>query len=148
MSKAPWRHFHELQPRAHLLVGLMPPERSFGTGEIRALQNVVLRLIRKQQPSGRYSATVVRDAGRAEVYFAFENKADAEKVAAIVKAKAARLYPGWASQQAFQLEGPAVSAIEALLPPARTGEKLAGGDGLTVGCRIRRGSWAPYTPGE
>jgi hypothetical protein len=116
MSKVPWHHFQKLQPRAHLLVGVMPPDQSFGTGEMRAVQNVVLRLIGKQRPSGRYSATVVHDAGRPEMYFAFENEADAEGLAAIVKATATRLYPGWASQQAFCLDEPAVSAIEVLLP--------------------------------
>ena len=40
----------------------------------------------------------------------------AELLAALVKAKATRLYPGWASQQAFCLDEPAVSAIEVLLP--------------------------------
>jgi hypothetical protein len=148
MSKAPWHHFKHLQPRAHLLVGLMPPDLSFGTGEMRAVQNVVLRLIGQQRPSGRYSATVVRDAGRPEMYFAFENEADAKGLAALVKAKATRLYPGWASQQAFRLDGPAVSAIEASLPPPKSREKPARGDELTVGYRIRRGSRARSKPSD
>ena len=90
----------------------------------------------------------MRDAGRAELYFAFEDKADADALAAIVKAKTTGLYPGWASQQAFRLDGPAVSAIEASLPPRKTGEKQAGGDQQTVGSRIRRGSRAPFEPRE
>jgi hypothetical protein len=126
----------------------MPPDRSFGTGEMQAAQSVLLRLIGKHRPSGRYSSTVVRDAGRAELYFAFENKADADALAAIVEAKATGLYPGWASQQVFRLDGPAVSAIEASLPPRKTGEKPAGGDQQTVGLRIRRGSRAPFKPRE
>ena len=126
----------------------MAPDRSFGTGEIHALQNVVLRLLSKQQkPSGRYAAMVVREAGRPEVYFAFENEADADQLAAVVKAKATRRYPGWASQQVFSLEGPAVRAIEASLPPPRIRERPVGED-QKVGYRIRRRSRAPFKPSE
>jgi hypothetical protein len=148
MSKAPWNDFHDLQPRSHLLVGVVPADRFYGTGELRIFQNVLLRLLRKQNPSGRYSATVVRDAGRTEVYFAFENKADADQLTAIVAAKATRRYPGWASQQAFRLDGPAILAIEASLPPPRTKGKPARNVEQTVGYRIRRGSRAPFKPSE
>lgn len=83
-----------------------------------------------------------------EVYFAFENKADADQLTAIVAAKATRRYPGWASQQAFRLDGPAILAIEASLPPPRTKGKPARNVEQTVGYRIRRGSRAPFKPSE
>jgi hypothetical protein len=74
MSKAPWNDFHDLQPRSHLLVGVMPADRFYGTGELRIFQNVLLRLLRKQNPSARYSATVVRDAGRTGSVFCFREQ--------------------------------------------------------------------------
>jgi hypothetical protein len=78
---------------------------------------VLKRLVSKQKPAGDYAATVVRDTGRPEVYFAFEDEADARKLAAAVKAKATGSYPGWASQWAFRLDGATVTALAASLPP-------------------------------
>ena len=62
---------------------------------------------------------MVRDAGRSEVYFAFEDGADARKLATILKAKPTGNYAGWASQRAFQLDGAMVTALAASLPAPR-----------------------------
>ena len=51
------------------------------------VQNVLKRLVSKQKPVGDFASTVVRDAGRPEVYFAFDDEADAKKSAAALEAE-------------------------------------------------------------
>jgi hypothetical protein len=104
MSRVPWHLFQERQPQAHLVVGaLVQADGPPGGDELTATQSVLTRLVRKQEPAGDYAATVVRDGGHPEVYFAFEDEADARKLAAAVQAEAADSHPGWATQRAFQL---------------------------------------------
>jgi hypothetical protein len=79
-----------------------------------------MRLVRKQDPAGDYAAAVVRDAGRPEVYCAFEDECDARKFAAAVNAKATGSYPGWASQRGFELDGVKVTELAASLPAPKT----------------------------
>jgi hypothetical protein len=99
MSRVPWHLFEGLQPQAHLVVGAIVQVAGAADGdELAATQYVLKRLVSKQKPAGDYAAAVVRDTGRPEVYFAFEDEADARKLAAAVKAKATGRYPGWASQ--------------------------------------------------
>ena len=59
-----------------------------GGGELTAAQSVLLRLARKQKLAGDYASTMVRDAGRPEIYLAFEDEGAAREFAAVVKAKA------------------------------------------------------------
>jgi hypothetical protein len=96
-----------------------------GCEELTAAQSVLTRLVRKQEQAGDYAATVVRDAGRPEVYFAFEDEADAQKLAAAVQAEATDSQPGWATQRAFQLDGVKVSALAASLPAPKTRPRQA-----------------------
>jgi hypothetical protein len=121
MSRVPWHLFQDRQPRAHLVVGVIvqadgPP----GGDELTAAQSVLLRVMRKQKPGGDYASTVVRDAGRQEIYLAFEDGGDAKEFAAATNAKATGSYPGWASQRAVRLDGAKVTALEASLPAPKT----------------------------
>ena len=77
---------------------------------------VLRRLARKQKPAGDYAATVVREAGWPEVYFAFTDEADARKFAESVQAEPIRSYPGWASQRAFEMDDARIRELEAALP--------------------------------
>jgi hypothetical protein len=112
MSRVPWHPFQDRQPRAHVVVGALGEAATDGD-ELAATIYVLMRLIRQQKPAGDYAATVVRDAGRPEIYLAFEEEGDARKFAAAVKAKASGSYPGWASQRAFQLDGVKLTALAA-----------------------------------
>jgi hypothetical protein len=121
MAKVPWHLIQDRQARAHLVVGaIVQSDGPIGGDELTAAQAVLKRLVSKQRPVGDYATTLVRDTGRPEVYFAFEDEAYARKLAAAVKAKATGTYPGWASQWAFQLDGATVTALAASLPPPRT----------------------------
>jgi hypothetical protein len=91
---------------------------------LSAAQSVLLRLVRKQKPAGNYASTMVRDAGRPEIYLAFEDEGAAREFAAVVKAKATGSYPGWASQRAFQLDGAKVTTLAASLSAPKTRQPL------------------------
>jgi hypothetical protein len=126
MSRVPWHLFNDRQLRAHLVVGeVVQADGPVGGHELTAAQSVLTRLVRMQEPAADYAATMVRDSGRPEVYFAFEDEADARKLAAAVEATATGSYPGWARQRAFPLDGATVTALAASLPPPRTRPRQA-----------------------
>jgi hypothetical protein len=76
MSRVPWHPFQDRQPRAHLVVGAAAhAEGPVAGDELKAFHSLLTRLVAKQEPVGDYAATVVRDAGRSEVHFAFEDQA-------------------------------------------------------------------------
>ena len=59
----------------------------------------------RKHPARDCAITVVREAGRPEVRLAFEQEADAQKLANAMKADAITSYSGWASQRVFELDG-------------------------------------------
>ena len=78
MSRVPWPLFQERQHRAHLVVGaVVEITKSEHGDELAAVHYVLKRLVSNQKPSGDYAASVARDGDRPEVYFAFDNEADA-----------------------------------------------------------------------
>ena len=88
MSRVPWHLFQDRQPRAHLVVGVVAQaEGPVGGDELNAVQNLLSRLVRQQKLGGDYAATVVRETGRPEVYFAFVDEADARKFGDTVQAE-------------------------------------------------------------
>jgi hypothetical protein len=155
MSRVPWHLFQDRQAQAHLVVGaLVAVAESEHEDELAVAQYVLKRLVSNQKPTGDYAATVARDGGRPEVYFAFDDEADARKFAAVLEAKTTAKHPGWASHRAFDLDSAKLRALEASLPsrrrdkgkthpPAKNAkDKPRGGDLLAVlagtktgGCR-------------
>jgi hypothetical protein len=120
MSRVPWHQFQDHQPRAHLVVGtLVQAEGPAGLQDSTAALAALRRLARQQKPASDYAATVIREAGRPELYFAFDVEADAQKFAASVKAEPTARHPGWASQRAFEMDGATIRELEGLFPPAR-----------------------------
>jgi hypothetical protein len=99
---------------------------------------VLERLVRKLEPAGTYATTIVRDAGRPQLHLAFEDDADARKLAAIVKARAT-------ARWVFKLDGAAVSLLAASLPPPRLRPKKPPPDRSPLSGGIRRGPRAPVT---
>jgi hypothetical protein len=140
MARVPWHLFQNRQPRVHLVVGALGDAATDGD-ELTATLYVLMRVIRQQKPAGDYAATVVRDAGRPEIYLAFEDEGDARKFAPAVKAEAIGSHPGWASQRAFQLDGARLAEIEASLPPPKTHVRQGQSDQSPLARRSRRGPW-------
>jgi hypothetical protein len=120
MSRMPWSGFLHRQSKAHLVVGVVAQAEGPAAGdELKEVQNLLSRLVRQQKPSGDFASTVVRDSGRPEAWFAFDDQTDARKFGDAVDAETTDTYPGWASQRAFELLGPKLAALEASLPPPR-----------------------------
>jgi hypothetical protein len=146
MSRIRWHLFQDRQPRAHLVVGaLVEVAESEHGDELAVAQYVLKRWVSKQKPAGDYAASVARDGGRPEVYFAFEDEADAQKFAAALEAEATAKYPGWASQRAFDLDGAKLRALEASLPSPQKDKRRAPPDGSSLRIRVRRGPRVPIT---
>jgi hypothetical protein len=144
MSRVPWHLFQKRQPRVHLVVGaVVQPDGPVGGDELMAAQSVLRRLVRKQEPAGDYGTTIVRETGRPELYLAFEAEDDARNLASLVAAEPTGSYPGWASQQAFLLEGAKLSALAASLPAPKAHRNEPPPDGPSLSRRVRRG---PRTP--
>jgi hypothetical protein len=114
-----------------------------GGDELSEVQLVLKRLVTNQKPAGDYATTVVRDAGRPEIYLAFEDEGDARKFAATVEAGPTGSYLGWASQRAFEMAGAKIRELQASLPPQRV--KRDPPDGTSQRIRVRRGPRAPNT---
>ena len=140
MSRVPWHLFEYRQPGAHLVVGALVEVAASDYGdELAVAQYVLKRLVSKQRPAGDYAATVARDGGRPEVYFAFENESDARKFAAVLEAETTAKPPGWASQRAFDLDGAKLRELEASLPLPQRDKRRDPPDGSSLRIRVRRG---------
>jgi hypothetical protein len=149
MSRVPWHLTQDRQSQAHLVVGVVAQaEGAVGGDELKAVQFVLNRLVRQQKLGGDYAATVVRDAGRPEVYLAFQEEADARKFGDVVQAEATERYSGWASQRAFDLPGSKLANLQASLPAPRDNPRQRIADGPRLTPRVRRGPWTPITPDD
>jgi hypothetical protein len=123
MSRVPWHLFQDRKPHAHLVVGaIVQASGPVSLNDSTVALAVLRRLARKQKPIGDYAATVVREAGWAEVYFAFADEADAQKFGASVQAGPIASYPGWASQRAFKMDSARIR--ERAMPSRRQGCSL------------------------
>jgi hypothetical protein len=127
MSRVPWHLFQDRKPHAHLVVGAI--EVAADGHELAAALNLLKRLVRQQKPAADYAASMARDAGRPEIYFAFDDEADARKFAAALNAGPAGSYLGWASQRAFELGGAKLAEIEASLPAPQENPRQREADG-------------------
>ena len=133
MSRVPWHQFEDRQLQAHLVVGVLAQaEGPAGGDELNAVQNLLNRLVRQQKPGGDYAATVVRDTGRPEVYFAFVDEADARRFGDAVQAQTTDTYSGWASERAFDLPSEKLASLEASLPAPRYNPRQRIADGTTI----------------
>ena len=144
MSRMTWSQFLPRQSQAHLVVGVVAQAEGPAAGdELKEMQNLLNRLVRQQKPSGDYATTVVRDTGRPEAWFAFDDETDARKFGDAVQAKTTDTYPGWASQRSFALDGPKLANIEASVPAPRDNPRQREADGPRLSRRLRGGPRVP-----
>jgi hypothetical protein len=144
MSRVSWSQFLHRQSQAHLVVGVAALAEGPAAGdELKEVQNLLHRLVRRQKPSGDYASTVVREAGRPEAWFAFDDETDARKFGNAVDAETTDSYSGWASQLAFELLGTKLAGLEASLPAPRDNPRQREADGPRLSRRLRGGPRAP-----
>jgi hypothetical protein len=145
MPRVPWPQILQRQAQAHLVAGVVAQaDGPTGGDELNAVQYLLNRLVRQQKLGGDYAATVVRETGRPEVYFAFADEADARKFGDTVQAEATDRYSGWASQRAFDLPSTKLANLEASLPAPKDNPRQREADGARLSRCVRRGSWTPY----
>jgi hypothetical protein len=140
MSRMPWSDFLQRQSKAHLVVGELVEftDSKYGD-ELAAVQYVLKRLASNQKRSGDYTASVARDGVRPELYFAFDNEADARKFAGVLAAEASNKYPGWASQRAFEIDGARFRELKTSLPARRRQPKQSVSDRWRLQIPVERG---------
>jgi hypothetical protein len=143
-SKVPWHLFQARQPRAHLVVGALAEVAADGD-ELAATLNLLKRLVRQQKPAGDYATTLARDSGRPEMYFAFDDEADARKFAATLEAGPTGRYPSWASQWTFEVDGEKLRVLAASLPLPKWEKRRSPPDRSSLRIRIRQWRRAPNT---
>ena len=119
MAELPWVDFIRLHPAAHLVTAsVVPPRTGHHLARLRRLLN---QLIREQAPSGDFATAIVRVTGVAEIHCSFAVKADADRLASLVKAHSPRrpdaVTGGWASHRAFALNATKEVTLAGLLAP-------------------------------
>lgn len=118
MSRLPWPELRGRQSRVHLVAAVQADQPASGP-RLKEVQQVLQRLVRARNPAGDYATTIVRETGRPELYLAFAEEGDAQKLAAELQAVATDSYPGWATQRAVRLDEATVKALAASLPCQR-----------------------------
>jgi hypothetical protein len=107
--KLSWVEMMQAHPACHLVVGVADPKLVPRPGRL------IERLLEIIRPHGRYAVTLLREAERPVVYCAFEDKADADRLAGAIHARDTAGRPGWASQRMFRLNTVTATAIAAAL---------------------------------
>jgi hypothetical protein len=138
MSRLPWPDLRVRQSRIHLVAVVQADQPASGP-RLKEVQQLLQRLVRARHPAGDYATTIVREAGRPELYLAFAEEGDARKLAAELQAVATDSYPGWATQQAVHLDGATVRALAASLPLPKTRPKQPREPGQASQLRSRHG---------
>lgn len=121
MPRLSWPDFVERHPAAHLLAGAVPPDghEEIGTPRLRRLRDLLARSIGKQPLAGDYALTVVRQSGQPEIHCGFSQASDAERIAALVRARRRPDTEAPCEHYEFPLDEEVTSAIEAALQPER-----------------------------
>jgi hypothetical protein len=117
MAELLWVDFIRLHPAGHLVTASVVPPR---TGHhLARLHRLLNQLIRERAPTDDFATAVVRVTGVAEIHCGFAARADADRLAALVKARAPSrsdgVTNGWASQRAFALNATTEVALAGLL---------------------------------
>jgi hypothetical protein len=144
MSRVPWNLFQERQPRVHLVVAALANVATDGD-DLAATLNLLKRLIRELKFKGDYAATVSREAGRPEIYLAFDDEGEAKQFASAFQAGPVASHAGGASQRAIELGSAKLATIEASLPTPKTKpRRQTEADGLRVVPGLRRAANSRY----
>jgi hypothetical protein len=106
MPKNGWIDFTDAHRDVHVVVALVLPKgpRMADKARVESLRAMLEILIERLRLPGAYATKIVRQGGIAEIYCAFEKKADAQRLAIAVCARATWQHPGWASQWSFVLD--------------------------------------------
>jgi hypothetical protein len=113
MPKVAWSTFVSSRSGVHLVAGVIPPEIQWWAP--KQLLSLIGSLVTRLVPAGRYALTIDRESGTPEIQCAFEQAADADKLAAVVHAEPVVDASGWTSHRTFVLDDAVGAAIKASL---------------------------------
>ena len=133
MSRQSWHVFEARRAPAHLVVAVLQAD---GPGPKHA-QLVLERLLRQGHPTGAYATTIVRESGRPEIFLAFEEERDARTLGDALQAAETDRIPGWMTRRMVELDGEAIAAIAASLPPPRDRSKEPSDESPAMGRRVQ-----------
>jgi hypothetical protein len=117
MSKVPWPILNNSYPRAHLVAGAMPTGQPLNDSDLYKAYAGLERLVKKFETAGTYAMLIVRNVNSSGVHLAFELEGEAQRFAAAVNAEVTEGYPGWATQQSFQLSDVMSALVPSLTRP-------------------------------
>jgi hypothetical protein len=128
MEKLSWADFVRRHPAAHLVTAAVVPPRS--GHHLARLPRQLNQPIRKQAPASDYATAIVRITGFAEIHCGFAAKADADRLASLVKARVPRRPPeavvsGWLSHRTFVLNATKEVALAGLLATPRDSRRTS-----------------------
>jgi hypothetical protein len=112
MPEVSWLTMRRLNPGAHLVVGVVPPDGRSEASGLKMRAALLSRLARALRLTGLYAIIDLRERSGNEIRCAFEKPVDAERLAEAVGASVETRYPGWAS---FLFDAAAVTSLETIL---------------------------------
>ncbi|MGQ3298182.1 hypothetical protein [Reyranella sp.] len=114
MRSLSWPAFLKNFPQGHLVVAVAVDVGAdeIGSRRLRGLRDLLHRVIGRMAVSkGGFALTVSRASGFPEILCGFEARADADALSVLSNAQPTDRYPGFATQQVFDLD----TAMEAAL---------------------------------
>jgi hypothetical protein len=109
-----WGDLLKRCPAAHLVIGdVVSDGRAAMPQQLNYLNRLLVQLIGRLSPTGAFA--VAPKDGRPEIHCAFEEKADADRLAQAVNATVVSRYGGCPTQRFFLLDGPTRRAIQTAL---------------------------------
>lgn len=117
MAERPWIDFLSGTPAGHLVSASVEPVRS--PQHLGRLRRMLARLIRDDAPAGDFATSIVRPTGIVEIRCGFADKADADRFARIVGARAAPAESVWTSHRRFRLDAAKELKLAGILPSPR-----------------------------
>jgi hypothetical protein len=118
MRSMSWPAFLKNFPQGHLVVAVAVDVGAdeIGSRKLRGLRDLLHRVIGGMASlDGAFALTVSRAAGFPEILCGFEDETAAEAVAILAKAQPTDRYPGFATQQVFDLDKSLEASLRASL---------------------------------
>lgn len=117
MPKTSWSSFLDEHPGGHVVVADIDAgdDGSTARADFGGGRHLMRQLIDKLEPTGTYAIGVQRKGHVGNICCAFSNRADADRLADAVRARASGRWSGWASQRVFTLDPSLRAAIAAAI---------------------------------
>lgn len=115
MRSMSWPAFLKNFPQGHLVVAVAVDVGAdeIGSRRLRALRDLLYRVIARMAAGRGFALTVSRASGFPEILCGFEAASDANALAHMARAQPTDRYPGFATQWIFDLDTTMAGALRA-----------------------------------